>query len=109
MTAQQRAFACQHLGLAHQQARRFARCWAIPVEELLSPAYEGLCKGAIGFDARRDHRPSTYLVAKVKGSCCTTCATPASCSASATACESYGSAHAGAGRRASATSRSPIS
>lgn len=67
MTAQQRAFACRHLGLAHQQARRFARRWGLPVEELLSPAYEGLCKGAIGFDARRGHRPSSYLVAKVKG------------------------------------------
>ncbi|NDG22452.1 MAG: RNA polymerase subunit sigma [Synechococcaceae bacterium WBB_10_009] len=67
MTAQQRAFTCQHLGLAHQQAQRFARAWAMPVEELLSPAYEGLCKGAIGFDPRRGHRPSSYLVAKVKG------------------------------------------
>ena len=67
MTAQQRAFACQHLGLAHQQARRFARCWAMPVEELLSPAYEGLCKGAMGYDPSRGHRPSSYLVPKVKG------------------------------------------
>jgi len=67
MNAQQRAFACRHLGLAHQQAQRFARNWAMPVEELIGPAYEGLCKGAIGFDASRGHRPSSYLVAKVKG------------------------------------------
>lgn len=67
MNAQQRAFACRHLGLAHQQAQRFARQWGMPVEELISPAYEGLCKGAIGFDASRGHRPSSYVVAKVKG------------------------------------------
>lgn len=67
MNAQQRAFACRHLGLAHQQAQRFAHRWAMPVEELIGPAYEGLCKGAIGFDASRGHRPSSYLVAKVKG------------------------------------------
>ena len=67
MTAQQRAFTCRHLGLAHQQAQRFARRWGMPVEELLSPAYEGLCKGAIGFDPSRGHRPSSYLVPKVKG------------------------------------------
>jgi len=38
MNAQQRAFACRHLGLAHQQAQRFARNWAMPVEELIGPA-----------------------------------------------------------------------
>ena len=39
----------------------------MPVEDLLGPAYEGLCKGAIGFDPSRGHRPSSYLVPKVKG------------------------------------------
>jgi RNA polymerase sigma-B factor len=67
MTADQRAFACLHLGLARQQAHRFARRWSIAVDELLSPAYEGLCKGAIGYDPSRGHRPSSYLVPKVKG------------------------------------------
>jgi RNA polymerase sigma-B factor len=67
MSAEQRAFACAHLGLARQQAHRFARRWGMPVDELLGPAYEGLCKGAIGYDASRGHRPSSYLVPKVKG------------------------------------------
>jgi len=39
----------------------------MPVEELLGPAYEGLCKGAIGYDPSLGHRPSSYLVPKVKG------------------------------------------
>lgn len=67
MSAEQRAFACEHLGLARQQAHRFARRWSIAVDELLGPAYEGLCKGAIGYDPSRGHRPSSYLVPKVKG------------------------------------------
>jgi RNA polymerase sigma-B factor len=41
MTNAQRAFACEHLGLARQQAHRF--------------------------DPSRGHRPSSYLVPKVKG------------------------------------------
>ena len=67
MTSEQRAFACQHLGLAHQQAHRFARRWSMSVDDLIGPAYEGLCKGAIGFDPALGHRPSSYLVPKVKG------------------------------------------
>ena len=67
MTSAQRAFACQHIGLAHQQAHSFARRWSMPVDELLGPAYEGLCKGAIDFDPTLGHRPSSYLVPKVKG------------------------------------------
>ena len=67
MTSKQRAFACQHLGLAHQQAKRFASRWSMSVDDLLGPAYEGLCKGAIGFDPELGHRPSSYLVPKVKG------------------------------------------
>ncbi len=39
----------------------------MPIEELLSPAYEGLCKGAAQFDAAKGYRPSSYLVSKVKG------------------------------------------
>ncbi len=45
MTRAQRAFTCDHLG----------------------PAYEGLCKGAIAYDPSRSFRPSSYLVARVKG------------------------------------------
>lgn len=67
MTSAQRALACQHLGLARQQAHRFARRWSLPAEDLLGAAYEGLCKGAIGFDPSRGHRPSSYLVPKVRG------------------------------------------
>ena len=67
LSSQQRRFACQHLGLAHQQAQRYARRWGMPLEDLLSPAYEGLCKGAAQFDPRRGYRPSSYLVSKVKG------------------------------------------
>jgi len=67
MTCAQRAFTCQHLGLARQQAHLFARRWAVPVEDLLGPAYEGLCKGAIAYDPSRGFRPSSYLVARVKG------------------------------------------
>ena len=67
MTHAQRAFACEHLGLARQQAHHFARRWQMQADDLLGPAYEGLCKGAIGFDPSRGHRPSSYLVPKVKG------------------------------------------
>lgn len=67
LSSEQRRFACQHLGLAHQQAHRYARRWGMPIEELLSPAYEGLCKGAAQFDAAKGYRPSSYLVSKVKG------------------------------------------
>jgi DNA-directed RNA polymerase specialized sigma subunit len=67
MTSEQRAFACAHLGLAHQQAHRFARRWSMAVDDLIGPAYEGLCKGAIGFDPSLGHLPSSYLVPKVKG------------------------------------------
>lgn len=67
MSPAQRAFATEHIGLARQQAHRFARRWAMPIDELLGPAYEGLCKGAIGYDPSRGHRPSSYLVPKVKG------------------------------------------
>ena len=67
MTAAQRAFAKAHLGLAQQQARRFSMRWAIAFEDLLGPAYEGLCKGAVDFNPTLGHRPSSYLVPKVKG------------------------------------------
>ena len=36
-------------------------------EEVLGAAYEGLCKAAIGFDPALGHRPSSYVVPKVKG------------------------------------------
>ncbi|WP_411868887.1 sigma factor [Vulcanococcus limneticus] len=67
MTSAQRSFACEHLGLAQRQARRFAQRWQLGFDDLLGPAYEGLCKGAIGFDPSLGHRPSSYLVPKVNG------------------------------------------
>ena len=39
----------------------------MPVDDLLGPAYEGWCTGAIDFDPSLSHRPSSYLVPKVKG------------------------------------------
>jgi RNA polymerase sigma-B factor len=36
-------------------------------DEVLGAAYEGLCKAALGFDASLGHRPSSYIVPKVKG------------------------------------------
>lgn len=48
-------------------AGRFGRCHGIALEELLGPAYEGLCKAAIGFEHARGHRPSSTIVPKVKG------------------------------------------
>jgi RNA polymerase sigma-B factor len=67
MTAAQRAFTCRHLGLARQQAQHFSRRTGLPYDDLLGPAYEGLCKGVLGYDHRLGHRPSSYLVPKVKG------------------------------------------
>jgi RNA polymerase sigma-B factor len=67
MTPDQRRFAVSHLNLARQQARRFACRHGLQYEEVLGAAYEGLCKAAIGFDPARGHRPSSYVVPKVKG------------------------------------------
>ena len=67
MNRAQRAFAREHLGLAHQQAQRFAKRHGLNADELLGPAFEGLCKAAIGFDPARGYRPSSYIVPKVKG------------------------------------------
>ena len=67
MSAEQRAFACEHLALAQQQARRFAVRHGLEYDDLLGPAYEGLCKAARGFDASRGHRPSSYVVPTVRG------------------------------------------
>ncbi|WP_411872214.1 hypothetical protein [Vulcanococcus limneticus] len=58
MTSAERAFACEHLGFAHRQSRRFAQRWQLSTDELLGPAYEGLCLGVIGFDPSLLHRPS---------------------------------------------------
>ena len=63
----ERQFALTHLNLARQQAHAFARRHGLAVEELLGPAYEGLCKAALGFDASRGWKPSSYVVPKVKG------------------------------------------
>ncbi|MEB3324873.1 MAG: sigma factor [Cyanobacteriota bacterium] len=67
MTAAQRQFAVTHLGLAHQQARRFAIRHQLDFEEVLGAADEGLCKAAVGFDPSLGFRPSSYVVPKVKG------------------------------------------
>ncbi len=56
-----------HLGLAHQQARRFAIRHGLAYDDVLGAAYEGLCKAALGFDPALGHRPSSYVVPKVKG------------------------------------------
>ena len=67
LSPEQRQFAESHLNLAKQQARRFANRHGIPYDDLLGAAYEGLCKAALGFDASLGHRPSSYIVPKVKG------------------------------------------
>jgi DNA-directed RNA polymerase specialized sigma subunit len=67
LSPEQRRFAAEHLGLARQQAHRYARRWSMPIDDLLGPAYEGLCKGAAQFDPAKGFRPSSYLVSKVKG------------------------------------------
>ena len=67
LSAEQRLFAVSHLNLARQQARRFAGRHGLIYEEVLGAAYEGLCKAALNFDASRGHRPSSYIVPKVKG------------------------------------------
>jgi DNA-directed RNA polymerase specialized sigma subunit len=63
----QRQFAVTHLNLARQQARLFAIRHGMAYEDVLGAAYEGLCKAALGFEAERGHRPSSYIVPKVKG------------------------------------------
>jgi RNA polymerase sigma-B factor len=67
LSTEQQAFAVRHLGLAQQQARRFSIRHGLAYEDLLGPAYEGLCKAAMGFAPERGHRPSSYVVPKVKG------------------------------------------
>lgn len=63
----ERRFAETHLNLARSQARRFASRHGLVYEDVLGAAYEGLCKAAMGFDHSRGHRPSSYVVPKVKG------------------------------------------
>ena len=67
LNPEQRQFALTHLNLARQQARRFAIRHGMAYDEVLGAAYEGLCKAALGFDASLGHRPSSYIVPKVKG------------------------------------------
>jgi DNA-directed RNA polymerase specialized sigma subunit len=67
MTSAERQFAVTHMGLAQQQARRFAIRHDLEFEDLLGAAYEGLCKAAVGFDPSLGCRPSSYVVPKVKG------------------------------------------
>ncbi len=56
-----------HVPLAQRQARRFAVRHGLEYDDLLGPAYEGLCKAALGFDPSLGHRPSSYVVPKVQG------------------------------------------
>ena len=56
-----------HVPLAQRQARRFAVRHGLEYDDLLGPAYEGLCKAALGFDPTLGHRPSSYVVPKVQG------------------------------------------
>jgi RNA polymerase sigma-B factor len=67
LSPEQRRFAIRHLPLAQQQARRFAIRHGLDYDDLLGAAYEGLCKAALGFEPRRGHRPSSYVVPKVRG------------------------------------------
>ena len=63
----ERQFAETHLNLARSQARRFASRHGLAYEDVLGAAYEGLCKAAMGFEPSLGHRPSSYVVPKVKG------------------------------------------
>ena len=56
-----------HIPLAQRQARRFAVRHGLEYDDLLGPAYEGLCKAALGFDPTLGNRPSSYVVPKVQG------------------------------------------
>ena len=67
MTNAERKFAVAHLNLARHQAHAFARRTAVPFDDLIGPAYEGLCKAAMGFDPKRGWKASSYVVPKVKG------------------------------------------
>ncbi len=67
MTNAERKFAVTHLNLARHQAHAFARRTAVPFDDLIGPAYEGLCKAAMGFDPKRGWKASSYVVPKVKG------------------------------------------
>jgi len=67
MTNTERNFAVAHLNLARRQAHAFARRTAVPFDDLIGPAYEGLCKAAMGFDPKRGWKASSYVVPKVNG------------------------------------------
>ena len=67
MTNAERNFAVTHLNLARHQAHAFSRRTAVPFDDLIGPAYEGLCKAAMGFDPKRGWKASSYVVPKVKG------------------------------------------
>ena len=49
------------------RAHRFVIRHGIPYDDLFGAAYEGLCVTALGIDASIGHRPSSYVVPKVKG------------------------------------------
>ena len=57
MTNAERKFAVTHLNLARHQAHAFARRTAVPFDDLIGPAYEGLCKAAMGFDGTVNLEP----------------------------------------------------
>ena len=67
MNHAERLFAMAHLNLARRQAHAFSRRTAVSFDDLIGPAYEGLCKAAMGFDPKRGWRASSYVIPKVNG------------------------------------------
>lgn len=89
LTAEQRAFSVGHLGLAHQQARRFATRHGLAYNDVLSADHEWFCKAGLGFDLSLRHRPSSDVVPKVKESCSIICvrrALPCACAIAIGSC-----------------------
>jgi hypothetical protein len=67
MTRDQRAFTCQHLGVARQQAQGLPGGGQCRRRICLGLLMRGLCKGAVAYDPSRGFRPSSDLVARVTG------------------------------------------
>ena len=64
---EQRAFAAEHVRLAYSETHKFSRRTGISYEDLIGAAHIGLAKGAYGWDASLGYKPSTFLVAKIRG------------------------------------------
>jgi len=67
LTAEQAAFAQEHVRLAYSEAHKFSRRTGIGYDELIGAAHIGLCKGAHRFDPSMGYKPSTYLVSLIRG------------------------------------------